>query len=401
MAFAAPLLMAAVAGAPASAQGMADDSACLEEFLLGEAFGLCNAYCEAMDCDGTPQASAKACEKVHAKFMAVADMEPPCLGDEPTNDPPEVDLSGDPNDGSFDTTATFVSFGDPVPIAVHVEITDSDEEDLIESASIMLTDQPVGASGFLTLTEAGMVLLADLCGGVAEGCLEGDGTSSIIITAVGTREEYAALLEEIVYDNDDGSPLTDPDRSIKVLVSDGFENSNTATSVMAVTVGCPCTAFTSDIIIDTGLMTYETVRNARDGCGSSGNNCYNSRFAFNLPQVESCTKVLEDSIGTFEYQANINVFVLPPSFDQRTFRVTVGGDTCSLTMSGRRGVDTSLRSFQQFRSTFVGVKPFEFVDSWTSEMTDACVAALPRLKGLLIDFWEGADGIAKLPRCTF
>ena len=54
MAFAVPLLMAAVAGAPASAQGMADDSACLEEFLLGEAFGLCNAYCEAMDCDGTP-----------------------------------------------------------------------------------------------------------------------------------------------------------------------------------------------------------------------------------------------------------------------------------------------------------------------------------------------------------
>ena len=35
----------------------------------GAAFGLCNAYCEAMDCDSPmPKASATACEKVQANF---------------------------------------------------------------------------------------------------------------------------------------------------------------------------------------------------------------------------------------------------------------------------------------------------------------------------------------------
>ena len=63
------VLMAAAPGAPALAQGMADDSACVTAGLLGEEFGLCNAYCEAMDCDGdNPQASAKACGKVKEKF---------------------------------------------------------------------------------------------------------------------------------------------------------------------------------------------------------------------------------------------------------------------------------------------------------------------------------------------
>ena len=38
----------------------------------GAAFGLCNAYCEAMDCDSaTPQASATACTKVKDKFANI------------------------------------------------------------------------------------------------------------------------------------------------------------------------------------------------------------------------------------------------------------------------------------------------------------------------------------------
>ncbi len=47
----------------------------------GAAYGLCNAYCEAMDCDSKePQASDTACEKVFANFMKKTDEEPPCLG---------------------------------------------------------------------------------------------------------------------------------------------------------------------------------------------------------------------------------------------------------------------------------------------------------------------------------
>ncbi|HEX6901372.1 MAG TPA: hypothetical protein VF789_16725 [Thermoanaerobaculia bacterium] len=45
----------------------------------GAAYGLCNAYCEAMDCEsGAPQASATACEKVRTKFQNVAGRDVPC-----------------------------------------------------------------------------------------------------------------------------------------------------------------------------------------------------------------------------------------------------------------------------------------------------------------------------------
>ena len=38
--------------------------------LNGALFGLCNAYCEALDCDsGVPQASDRACQQVLANFM--------------------------------------------------------------------------------------------------------------------------------------------------------------------------------------------------------------------------------------------------------------------------------------------------------------------------------------------
>ena len=39
--------------------------------LVGAAFGLCNAYCEAMDCDGEPQASERACDKVLSNYEKI------------------------------------------------------------------------------------------------------------------------------------------------------------------------------------------------------------------------------------------------------------------------------------------------------------------------------------------
>ncbi len=56
----------------------AEETVC--DSLEGAAFGLCNAYCEAMDCDGNdPQASEKACSKVLDKFeKQTGDEMPPC-----------------------------------------------------------------------------------------------------------------------------------------------------------------------------------------------------------------------------------------------------------------------------------------------------------------------------------
>lgn len=45
----------------------------------GAAYGLCNAYCEAMDCESdAPSASATACDKVRTKFENIAGHNVPC-----------------------------------------------------------------------------------------------------------------------------------------------------------------------------------------------------------------------------------------------------------------------------------------------------------------------------------
>ena len=55
----------------------AEEDICAGE--IGAAFGLCNAYCEAMDCDSdNPSASAKACGKVFGKFEQITGTVLPC-----------------------------------------------------------------------------------------------------------------------------------------------------------------------------------------------------------------------------------------------------------------------------------------------------------------------------------
>ena len=50
----------------------------------GAAYGLCNAYCQAMDCDNdTPSASDTACQKVSDKFMQLTGRSVPCSIDCP------------------------------------------------------------------------------------------------------------------------------------------------------------------------------------------------------------------------------------------------------------------------------------------------------------------------------
>lgn len=44
----------------------------------GAAYGLCNAYCDAMDCDGAPEASQEACDKVEANYLKITGMPVPC-----------------------------------------------------------------------------------------------------------------------------------------------------------------------------------------------------------------------------------------------------------------------------------------------------------------------------------
>ena len=56
------------------------EDVCDVDGLTGAAWGLCNAYCEAMDCDEEPQASDAACNKVLESFRDETDgNDPPCL----------------------------------------------------------------------------------------------------------------------------------------------------------------------------------------------------------------------------------------------------------------------------------------------------------------------------------
>lgn len=61
----------------ADSQTPAEESVC--DVLDGAAWGLCNAYCEAMDCDSAnPNANRTACDKVKGKFAALDVGDLPC-----------------------------------------------------------------------------------------------------------------------------------------------------------------------------------------------------------------------------------------------------------------------------------------------------------------------------------
>jgi hypothetical protein len=80
--------LAAIAKTP-DGQTPAEEEVCDE--VSNSLFGLCNAYCEAMDCDDSDtHASDAACESVLANYHKKSDGEdPPCLDDggDDTGDP--------------------------------------------------------------------------------------------------------------------------------------------------------------------------------------------------------------------------------------------------------------------------------------------------------------------------
>lgn len=78
LAFALLLLCsgAALASTP-DGETPAEETVCDSE--TGAAYGLCNAYCEAMDCDSdNPSASETACSKVQDKFRRITGRDLPC-----------------------------------------------------------------------------------------------------------------------------------------------------------------------------------------------------------------------------------------------------------------------------------------------------------------------------------
>jgi Ca2+-binding RTX toxin-like protein len=147
----------------------------------------------------------------------------------PDNLPPAVDL--DVGTGGVNYTASYTEDAPGVAIGSGVTVTDpnSGTGDMIESATITLTDRVAGDS--LTLTGA-------LPGGITAVTTPSVGAITIQITGTGTGAQYQALIQSILYATTNQDPTvggTDPARTITVTVNDGLVDSAVATTTVNIT----------------------------------------------------------------------------------------------------------------------------------------------------------------------
>lgn len=104
------LLMAASAGGQNKPAGTADWQTPAQETicddLTGAAGGLCNAYCEALDCHlDNPQGSDQACQRLLSQFLQIAGVNPPCEQQCPCV---ELTLYGQIMDGTVPAQECFI-----------------------------------------------------------------------------------------------------------------------------------------------------------------------------------------------------------------------------------------------------------------------------------------------------
>ena len=98
----------AVLASPPDGLTPSEETVCDTE--TGAAYGLCNAYCEAMDCDSdNPSASATACNKVRTKFQNVTGRNLPCEVTCPCNDPAVDPLFASVVAGEVPLNACFIN----------------------------------------------------------------------------------------------------------------------------------------------------------------------------------------------------------------------------------------------------------------------------------------------------
>ena len=140
-------LLAALLPASASTpdgQTPAEETVC--DGQIGAAFGLCNAYCEAMDCDSPePEASPRACERVRDNYIRHTGLPLPC----------DVVC---PCPETLPLFAAFVNGTEPVvecaatPTTISVSAADQDFSIVVSTAEGFCSDN--GLPPLVPLTEA-------------------------------------------------------------------------------------------------------------------------------------------------------------------------------------------------------------------------------------------------------
>jgi hypothetical protein len=137
--------------------------------------------------------------------------------------PPKIDLDANDSSGATgaDFQGTFAGGGAVVPAAdTDTVITDLGSP-TISSAAIKLTTRPDGAAETLLIDTA---LAASF--GIS---VQSDGNGGFVLTGTATLADYAAVIASLQYTNTLDFPNTQQ-RVITVVVNDGVNNSNTATS---------------------------------------------------------------------------------------------------------------------------------------------------------------------------
>lgn len=98
----------AVISQTADGETPSQESVC--DGLSGAAYGLCTAYCEAMDCENAdPEASDSACDKVYDNYVKKTGSEPPCMDmDDCPDDLSSQGLACTTNTGNSGTCACLI-----------------------------------------------------------------------------------------------------------------------------------------------------------------------------------------------------------------------------------------------------------------------------------------------------
>ncbi|MEO9477062.1 MAG: Ig-like domain-containing protein, partial [Cyclobacteriaceae bacterium] len=211
----------------------------------------------------------------------------------PVNDAPSIDLDGDNSSGAtaFDYFTSFQEGGSPTAIAdSDVTIADGDLADNIESVTIILNNRPDGALESLAVsgTLPGSLTITDAYDN-ADG--------QLVISGTGTAAEYQQAIQLVVYENM-GVGVDVADRNVTVVVNDGDDNSNTATTNIIVSPG--------DDFDNDGIKDINDLDDDNDGIPDSQEYCADGGFACLPGGFDPSGDEDGDGISNFEDADDVN-----------------------------------------------------------------------------------------------
>ena len=162
------LLIVAAPAAAKTPDGQTPSEETVCDGQVGAAYGLCTAYCEAMDCDSPePHASETACSRVQANFLRHTGMPLPCDVSCPC--PEELPLFAAFVDGTEPIAECIIT-----PTTISVSAADQEFSIVVSSAEGTCSDNALPP--FVPLTEAEAqvcrLLLRDTAAGQGVACVQ-------------------------------------------------------------------------------------------------------------------------------------------------------------------------------------------------------------------------------------